>query len=215
MGWHKLAAAGVTVAAAATAGSLMAGGVGSAATSRPAPRQQAPRIAAPQPTKAAIAAVSPDNAPTINKMYLQVSGINGDETTPGYAGAIDAYSESWGVSNPVGGTGKPDLSSLSLQTAYDKAEPLLEHAAEVASIIPTVTFTEVNSTAGKVRQIVLTNAHIDSVSMGSAAGGDGGSVSLSFAFEQRNITYYYKDANGASHHTTSCYNVVNDNACTG
>jgi type VI protein secretion system component Hcp len=212
--WHKLAGAGLTVAAAAAAGSLMAGGVGSAATSRSAAPQQPPHVAAPQPTKAAVAAVTPTDA-TISKMYLQVSGITGDVTDTGYKGAIAAFSESWGVSNPAAtGTGKADLSDVSIQFNYDKAEPLLEHDAEVGATIPTVTLTEWNSTSGKIRQYVFTNAHIDSVSIGAAGGGNA-TVSLSLSYQQRQITYYYKDVNNNPRHVTSCWNIVNENACTG
>jgi type VI protein secretion system component Hcp len=148
-------------------------------------------------------------------MYLRVSGASGEETDQGYGSTIETFSESWGLSNPPSGTGKPQLSTLSIQAAYDKAEPVLEHDVEFDVLIPTVELTEVNGTAGKVRQVILTNAHLDSLSIGSASGGGSGALSLSFSYQQRQINYYYTDASGVAHRSTSCYNIANNNACTG
>jgi type VI protein secretion system component Hcp len=147
-------------------------------------------------------------------MYLQVPGATGEVVDKNYVGAIQIFSQSWGVSTDPS-SGKANLSSLSVQGLYDKAEPALEGDVEKNTTIPTVTLTEVDSTGKKIRTTVLTNAHLDSVSIGSSLGGGAASLSLSLSFVQRQVTYYYQDAGGHTHTTSSCWNIANQATCTG
>jgi type VI protein secretion system component Hcp len=214
--WHKLAGAGLTVAAAAAAGSLVAGGVGSAAST--APQQNSRRTShgppAPALTKSVVkatASATPATVTSVDRIYLRIPGsVTGEVSDGPYTGALNVASWSWGMSSPD--RTKPQVSDLNVMFQYDRSVPQLETRAEHATPL-TIQLIELSSTNAKVREIDLTGATVDALQVSDSTGAGVPYVSASFAYSKEQTTYWYNNTSGGTTQVRSCWDVANQVDC--
>jgi type VI protein secretion system component Hcp len=214
--WHKLAGAGLTVAAAAAAGSLIAGGVGSAAST--APQQNARRTthgtAPPAVSRSivkATAAATPATVSSVNRIYLRIPGGASGEVVDGpFTNALNVASWSWGMSSP--NRTAPQVSDLNVMFQFDRSVPQLETKAEHATPL-TLQLVELSSTNAKVREIDLTGATVDSIQASDSSGSGVPYVSVSFAYTKEQTTYWYNNSSGGTTEYKSCWDVTNQVDC--
>jgi type VI protein secretion system component Hcp len=218
MRMRRISAAGLTVAAAAAAGTLAAGGVGTAASggaAKPAsvtPGARSARIVPlPALSKAKIRALTAA-APTIAHAYLKVDGAPGESTDNGYKGTIDTWGYSLG-SAQNSATGKPQFSDLSVSFSLGKQVPELESLSNGSKIIPSVTLTLTDTNANKLFQVILTNAQVTSIETSAGTGGPG-SASVSFNYEKIDQLDTYRVGTSVGTYK-SCWDLVNNITCTG
>lgn len=203
--------AGVTVATAAVAGMLTAGGVGSAASGAPRAARshgvpEMPPVSTTRPPVKARAA-----AEDTSKIYLSIPGVKGEVVDGPYTDQIQEYAYSWGLSNASLGSGKPDLSDLNLQGAFDRSTPVLESMSETGQTT-TATMNDLDSQNRRVRTMLLSGVRIDDVSVSSGDGGAAPSVALSLSYKQVASVYYYYGASGTTI-DRSCWNIPNNATC--
>jgi type VI protein secretion system component Hcp len=214
--WQRLAAGGVTVAAAVAAGSLMAGGVGSAATtaSRPGAGPMVRGTLPPQPSKAAIKAAGVTSAasPATDRIYLRITGVSGEVQDGPFTGGLNVLSWSWGLSSPPSAT--TQASDLNVMVPFDRAVPALETRAEDHTAL-TMQLIELASTNQKIREIDLTGAKVDAVQVSSSSGGGVPFVSVSFSYAKEQTTYWYTNGTGTQTTYKSCWDVSNGVDCFG
>lgn len=141
------------------------------------------------------------------EIFLKLDGVDGESTKDGHENEIEVFSFSNGASNPSSvafgtgsGSGKVDLSSLSLQKQVDKASPKLFLYCCNGQHIATGKMT-VREAGGdsKVEYYVydMQELFIDSISWGAASGGGKPSESVSMSFKQLQITYWTQNADGS------------------
>jgi len=140
--------------------------------------------------------------------FLKIDGVTGESQKEGHTGQIELMSFSWGASNPttVGhGTGlaagKVSLSDFSIMKVTDKASPtLFLNCASGKSTDKASVFIQ-KATGGTTGETYLqydfTHIFVTSIQWsGSTGGDDSPSESVSFAYEQVQITYKPQDATG-------------------
>lgn len=133
---------------------------------------------------------------------LKVGNIAGDVSVTGAANNISCESLSMGASAHItydsDGGGDVNLSSVSLTIKYGEWIGDLQKALFGGQVFSEVTIVEIdqknadqaNAEAKLVRTIKLTNAHIESLGCGWV--GQKATASISFAFEQWDLTYEAK-----------------------
>jgi type VI secretion system secreted protein Hcp len=145
------------------------------------------------------------------KMYLQVEGVVGDVTEPGFEKAIEIVAYSWGASQSgsfVGGGsggGKPNFQDLSMRKYFDASTPPLLLALAKGTHIPKATLTlvrRVNGAADKFMVFAATDVLVTSLSTGASASEDSGTLveNVTIAFGQAKLTY--KNLDGTTSEVT-------------
>jgi type VI protein secretion system component Hcp len=131
-------------------------------------------------------------------LYLQIPGVTGPVTTTGVTGAIEVLSFSMGVQAP--GTapkgkllGGEICSDLTVQKLVDQTSPILFQHTVFGFFYKNVTLTFLMPTGGalgggKVYQLVLNNAAIQSVQESGAS--EIPSESVSFKASSWTVTYW-------------------------
>lgn len=105
------------------------------------------------------------------------------------ADAFNVLSWSWGASNPVvdfgggGGAGKPSVSDLNVQKAFDACSPTLFGAVVTGKAFPNLTLTQSNSD-GTATTVTLTDVRVSSWQASGSSESDMASESVSFAFSK-------------------------------
>jgi len=141
------------------------------------------------------------------EIFLKLDGITGESTKTGAEGWIEIFSFSNGASNPTSvsfgtgsGAGKVDLSSISLQKQLDISSPFLFANCCAGVHIATGCMIVRESTGATTTQVYfqydLTEAFVDSISWGGAAGGGKPSESLSLSSKSLMVTYWPQDTTG-------------------
>jgi len=142
------------------------------------------------------------------EIFLTIDGITGESTKSGAEGWIEIFSFSNGASNPSSvsfgtgsGSGKVDLSSISLQKQLDISSPFLFAACCAGTHTDTACMIVRESTGATTTQVYfqydLTEVFIDSVSWGGAAGGGKPSESLSVSAKSLMVTYTPQNGDGS------------------
>jgi type VI secretion system secreted protein Hcp len=140
-------------------------------------------------------------------MFLKIDGIDGESTKSKAEGWIEILSFSNGVSNTSSaahgtgmGTGKADVSSITIQKIVDKASPLLFLNCCGGNHIKKTQLQVRETTGGNTTetyfQYDLENVLIDSVSWGGSAGGGKPSESVSLSFQKITVSYWPQNADG-------------------
>jgi type VI secretion system secreted protein Hcp len=142
------------------------------------------------------------------EIYLYLDGIPGESKKTGVEGWIELFSFSNGstnhssVSSGTGsGTGKVEFSSISVTKQLDIASPKLAlnnwkgiHIAKGNLVVREST----GDTSTKTYyQYDLAEVFVDSISWGAAAGGGKPSESVSFSFNQVQISYSQQKPDGS------------------
>ncbi len=134
-------------------------------------------------------------------MVLNIPGIPGDSTLPGYENQIKVLAWSWGASNAAScsfPTGKLSLQDLSFTKYFDVASTVLLTRMKDTTVIPSATLTMVPvGTSAPSETIALSNIIVSSVSTGGSGGEDRLTENVSFNFSQAVITYYCVGGKGA------------------
>jgi len=142
------------------------------------------------------------------EIFLTIVGITGESQKSGAEGWIEIFSFSNGASNPTSvafgtgsGSGKVDISSISLQKQLDSSSPFLfanccggVHAATGSMVVRESIGTTTTQT---YFQYDLTEVFVDSISWGGAAGGGKPSESVSLSSKGITITYTPQNADGS------------------
>lgn len=140
-------------------------------------------------------------------IFLKLDGIDGESTKSKAEGWIEVLSFSNGASNASSvahgsgmGTGKVDISSISLQKVLDKSSPKLFLNCCSGSHIKKGTL-QVRETTGAdttepYYQYDLETVMVDSISWGGAQGGGKPSESVSLSFQKITISYWPQDSAG-------------------
>jgi len=141
------------------------------------------------------------------EMFLDIDGVKGESQTKGFENKIDISSMSFGASNPSqvstgggSGTGKVSLTSVSIQKIVDAATPDLFRACCSGAHFAKgkITIRESGGDAPVDYMVIdLTQVFVDSVSWGSAHGGDKPSESVSLSAASIKITYTAQTEKGA------------------
>ena len=142
-----------------------------------------------------------------SEIYLKLDGIDGESLKKGAEGWIEIFSFSNGASNHSSaahgtgmGTGKADISSLTLQKVVDKSSPKLFVNCCSGNHIKKGTLMIRESTGGDTTetfyQYDMDTVMIDSVSWGGSSGGGKPSESVSLSFQKIMISYWPQDATG-------------------
>lgn len=140
-------------------------------------------------------------------MFLKLDGIDGESVKSKSEGWIEIFSFSNGASNPsMGhhgtgmGTGKVDLSSISIQKVVDKSSAKLFQACCMGTHIKKGTLVVRESTGGNTTepyfQYDMEGVFVDSVSWGGSQGGGKPSESVSFTFQKITVSYWPQSADG-------------------
>jgi hypothetical protein len=109
---------------------------------------------------------------------VKVSGLN-CSTTAG-AGAFQALSEAWGVSNPADSKSPPNASDLSILKVFDGCSPALFGAVTAGSKFATVTLVETNAGA-PLLTVTLSGATVTVWQVSGSSETPAESVSFSFS----------------------------------
>jgi type VI secretion system secreted protein Hcp len=141
------------------------------------------------------------------EMFLDINGVKGESQVKGFENKIDIFSMSFGASNPSqastgsgSGAGKVSLSSVSIQKVVDAASPTLFRACCSGQHFDTgkITIREAGGDAAVEYMVIeLKQVFVDSVSWGSASGGEKPSESLSLSAVELTITYTSQTAKGS------------------
>jgi type VI secretion system secreted protein Hcp len=142
------------------------------------------------------------------EIFLKLDGITGESTKSGAEGWIEIFSFSNGASNPTSvafgtgsGAGKVDLSSVSLQKQLDIASPYMFAHCCAGTHIKTGNMIVREATGATTTQVYFqydfTEAFIDSISWGGAAGGGKPSESLSISAKSLMVTYTPQNSDGS------------------
>lgn len=140
-------------------------------------------------------------------MFLKLDGIDGESIKSKAEGWIEIHSFSNGASNPsLGahgtgmGSGKVDVSSISVQKIVDKASPKLFQACCMGTHIKKGTLMVRESSGANTTDVYfqydMDGVFIDSVSWGGSSGGGKPSESLSFSFQKIVVSYWPQSADG-------------------
>jgi len=140
--------------------------------------------------------------------FLKLNGVTGESQKEGHTGQIELMSFSWGASNPTTvaiGTGmaagKVSLSDFSVMKVTDKASPTLFANCCAGKPIDKASVFIQKATGGTTGETYLqydfTNIFTTTIQWsGSTGGDDTPTESVSFAYEQVQITYKPQDATG-------------------
>jgi type VI secretion system secreted protein Hcp len=141
------------------------------------------------------------------EMFLDIAGVKGESQVKGFENKIDIFSMSFGASNPSqastgsgSGAGKVSLSSVSIQKVVDAASPTLFRSCCSGAHFDTgkITIREAGGDAAVEYMVIdLKQVFVDSVSWGSASGGEKPSESISLSAVELTITYTSQTAKGA------------------
>lgn len=135
--------------------------------------------------------------------YLQIDGVNGESTSPGYEKQIELDSWSFGASsaaNVSGGglaAGIPSLSDFSCSFTMDSSSYQILGNLYKGAHIGTTTFsgTKVggDQNAYLYLKVIMTNCFITSYATGGAGQDQTVSNSMSLAYEKIEFDYYTQD----------------------
>jgi len=140
--------------------------------------------------------------------FLKLAGVTGESQKQGHTGEIELNSFSWGASNPttVGkgsgmAAGKVAFSDFSIMKVTDKSSPTLFLNCSSGNHFTTGTVAIQKATGGATGETYLqydfTNVFVTSIQWsGSTGGDDTPTESVSFAYEQVQITYKPQDSTG-------------------
>jgi type VI secretion system secreted protein Hcp len=142
------------------------------------------------------------------EIFLTLAGITGESTKSGAEGWIEIFSFSNGASNPSSvsfgtgsGSGKVDLSSVSLQKQLDISSPYLFANCCAGTHTATGNMICRESTGATTTQVYFqydfTEVFVDSISWGGAAGGGKPSESLSLSAKSIMVTYTPQNGDGS------------------
>lgn len=148
-----------------------------------------------QPTGTAVSAtLTPHAIDAFIIFSRSASGINGAGGTGG-PGNIEVVSWSWGVQQNIGsqssgaGAGKVTLNPFSITRKIDRASPLFFQVMMSKKLLPKVTLfmtpsANVGSSAGDSAALVLTNAHVKSITWtGSGGSGESPKETIEFNYQ--------------------------------
>lgn len=204
----KFGYVGLTVAAAAAAGTLAATGVGNAT-----PTTSGTATSDTTSTGGSITTPPPPTA-TPNRIYLRIMGVPGDVQDVGFADSIAASAFSWsltgassGSSSGGSGSGRRAMfSDLVVSANFDRALPPLKTDSATGRRLPSVVVTQTGARGQVVRTIALTNAAVDSIKINGAAA-TGATADYSFSFQKETTTYYYQTPSGSTVPYASSFDV--------
>ena len=146
--------------------------------------------------------LAPGRAQAAQSMFLEISGVPGEATTPAaFVNQIAVLAVSWGGSKSCGGP--LNLQDVSLSKYVDKASTLLLAAMRDNTVYPTATLRFVRTDGGVYTSYQFTNAKLSSLSTGGSGGEDRNTENVTLSFSQVQITYTFFDANGKPGATTS------------
>jgi type VI secretion system secreted protein Hcp len=134
-------------------------------------------------------------------MALNIPGIPGDSTVPGFEGQINVLAWSWGASNngTCQGPGQANLQDLSLTKYLDIASTPLASALRNGTVLTSATLTIKSAgTAQLTETIALSNVRVSSYSTGGSGGEDRLTENVTFNFSQAVITYYCVGGKGGA-----------------
>lgn len=140
-------------------------------------------------------------------MFLKLDGIDGESLKSKAEGWIEIMSFSNGASNPAStahgggmGSGKVDLSSISIQKIVDKSSPKLFQSCCMGTHIKKGTLMVRESSGANTTdpyfQYDMDGVFVDSVSWGGAQGGGKPSESVSLSFQKITVSYWPQNADG-------------------
>ena len=130
-------------------------------------------------------------------LYLQIPGVTGPVTTPGFAGAIEVLSFSMGVQAPGTGAAKGKVASeicsdLAVQKLVDQTSPILFQHTVFGFFYKNVTLTfsqsQGDAKSVQVYKLVLNNAAIQAVEESGAS--EIPTESVSFKASSWTVTYW-------------------------
>lgn len=142
------------------------------------------------------------------EMFLDLDGVKGESQTKGFENKIDIFSISFGASNPSQvstgsgmAAGKVSISSVSIQKVVDSATPDLFRSCCSGKHLATgkITIREAGGDAPVEYMVIdLTQVFVDSISWGSASGGEKPSESIALSAASVKITYSAQTAKGSA-----------------
>ncbi len=142
------------------------------------------------------------------EIYLTLNGIKGESQKKGVESWIEIFSFSNGAHNPSGvssgtgsGTGKVDISSISMQKQLDtSSQDLFLHCCN-GTHISTGTMVVREATGSDTTQVFyqydMTEVFIDSISWGGGSSAGKPSESVSMSSKTLQITYVPQNADGS------------------
>jgi len=142
------------------------------------------------------------------EIYLTLDGVTGESQKSGAEGWIEVFSFSNGAHNPSGvssgtgsGTGKVDISSISLQKQLDSSSQNLflhccngTHISKGTMMVREATGSDTTQT---FFQYDMTEVFVDSISWGGGSSAGKPSESLSISSKTLQITYIPQNADGS------------------
>jgi type VI secretion system secreted protein Hcp len=142
------------------------------------------------------------------EIFLKLDGIEGESQKQGAENQIEIFSFSNGAANPSSvsfgtghGTGKVDITSLSLQKQLDKASPKLFQACCKGTHIANGTLIVRESTGSDNPQTYwqyeMKEIFVDGISWGGSTGGGKPSESISLSFKSIEINYWPQNSDGS------------------
>lgn len=135
-------------------------------------------------------------AQAAQNMYLEISGVPGEVTTPAaYVNHIQVLAASWGGSRPCP-SGASNFQDLSMTKYVDKASTLLLTAMKNGTVYPTATLRFIGPHGQVYTSYQLTNAAVTSVSTGGSGGEDRNTENVTMTFSQMTVTYTFVDSVG-------------------
>lgn len=130
------------------------------------------------------------------QIFLDIPGIAGESTTPGFTDQIEVFSVSFGAAKDCLG-GPLNLGSLSLLKQTDKSSVDLAAALRDGTVIPAATLRFTRSDNQVYQSYQLVNAVVEAFQTSGAAGTDPRTTeALSLTAAQVTITYTYFDGGG-------------------
>jgi type VI secretion system secreted protein Hcp len=139
-------------------------------------------------------------------MFLSLDGIKGESADSKHKGEIDIQSFSWGISNQGSGhrgsgsgTGKADISDISIQKLFDKSSPSLMLACTNGKHITKGKLTVRKAGENPLDYLTLDmeNIFVSSYSSGGASGGETPSETITLNFVKVKLEYWTQTAKGA------------------
>ena len=126
-------------------------------------------------------------------MALNIPGIPGDSTVPGFENQINVLAWSWGANNTgtCQGPGQPNLQDLAVTKYLDLASTPLAGALKNGTVLTSATLTIKSAGTSQLTEtIALSNVRVSSYSTGGSGGEDRLTENVTFNFSQAVITYY-------------------------
>ena len=133
-------------------------------------------------------------------LVLNIPGIPGDSTIPGYENQIKVLAWSWGASNSgtCSGPGQINVQDLALTKYFDLASTPLVAALKNGTVLTSATLTILTAGTGERSEtIAMSNVKISSYSSGGSGGEDRLTENVTFGFSQAVITYYCVGGKGS------------------